>query len=154
MIFMMLIVKCPGREKTFKFLNIPFMSQRGEICSLLINEQVSENEAVEMAKLTAPCQVLHKSLPISCSWSLLQYWHIGIFHLLGCIWQGRHREITLPSLHRHRITRLVSSDPESRLSIENRRHWSKPHHTFAWILLSFPSDMGGETPCAGNTCFY
>ena len=59
MIFMMLIVKCPGREKTFKFLNVPCMSQRGEICSLLINEQVSENEAVEMAKVTALCQVLH-----------------------------------------------------------------------------------------------
>ena len=73
LIFMTLIMKCPGREKNFKFLNIPFMSQRGEICSLLIHEQVSENEAVEMAKVTALCQVLHKSLCISCSPSLLQY---------------------------------------------------------------------------------
>lgn len=116
MTFMMLIVKCPGREKTFKFINIPFMSQRGELRSLLINEQVSANEAVKMAKVTALCQVLHKALHISCFLSLLQYWHIGIFHLLGCIWKGRHREIMLPSLHRCRIKRLVNLDPESRLS--------------------------------------
>lgn len=77
--FMMLIVKCPGREKTFKCLNIPFMSQRGEIHSLLINEQVSANEAGKMAKVTALCQVLHKALHISCFLPLSQYWCIGIF---------------------------------------------------------------------------
>lgn len=92
---MMLIVKCPGREKTFKFLNVPFMSQRGEICSLLINEQVSENEAVEMAKVTALCQVLHTSLHIlfPVLVTMLTHW---AFHLLGSIWKGRHRELAFP----------------------------------------------------------
>lgn len=106
--------------------------------------------------------MLCEAWSVTCSPSLLRYWHVGIVCLLVHTWKWRHRGVSLLSLHGRKITRLVSLELGSRVDIREegfpprrrKRRWLNLNHKFAReIAVLLIWCRRGNPVGRGHTCF-